>query len=62
MSGRLIELVTYRLGEMEGLYERYHEDGALDLKGILFAGNPCGTWIEGEHAITYRTFGIHTTE
>ena len=62
VSGRLVELVTYRLGEMEGLYERYHEDGALDLKGILFAGNPCGTWIEGEHAITYGTCGIHTTE
>jgi len=53
VQGRLIELVTYRRGVVEGLYERYPERGVLDLKGMLQAGEPCGTWIQDRRAISY---------
>ena len=62
MDDRLVEMVTYRHGMIEGLYERYKEDGSLDLKGMLYAGDPCGTWIEGEHTISYPTCGVRVTE
>jgi MORN repeat protein len=62
MDGRLVELVTYRMGEMEGLYERYLEDGSLDLKGMLFAGNPCGMWIEGDRTIDYAVCGVRVAD
>lgn len=52
-DGRLAELVTYQLGEIEGLYERYRADGTLELKGMLTQGAPCGTWIEGDEAVTH---------
>lgn len=59
---RLVELVTYRKGVIEGLYERYAEDGSLDLKGMLYDGDPCGTWIEQDHTITYPACGVRVTE
>lgn len=61
-DNRMIEMVTYRDGVIEGLYERYLEDGTLDLKGMLFQGEPCGTWIEGPAEIHYPACGIRVTE
>ena len=62
LDGRLVELVTYRNGVMQGLYERYLEDGTLDLKGMLYAGSPCGMWIEGDRTIPYPPCGTTLTD
>lgn len=62
VKGRLIELVTYRRGVIDGLYERYLESGALDLKGMLRAGEPCGTWIDDDRTISYAACGSRVTE
>ena len=62
VDGRLIELVTYRQGVIDGLYERYREDGSLDLKGMLRNGSPCGVWFEDERAITYPACNALVTE
>lgn len=62
LAGELIELVTYRNGIIEGAYERYREDGTLDLKGTLFGGEPCGVWFEGRERISYPECGTSVTE
>jgi len=62
VDGRLVEMVTYREGIIDGLYERYLDDGSLDLKGMLSNGNPCGVWFEGDHTITYPLCGMWVTE
>jgi antitoxin component YwqK of YwqJK toxin-antitoxin module len=62
VGGRLIEVVTYRRGVIDGLYERYTEDGTLDLKGMLERGEPCGMWIEADRAIPYPSCGTRITD
>jgi len=62
MDGRLVEIVTYRNGIIEGIYERYSPDGELSMKGMLFDGDPCGRWIEGAQVINYATCGARVTE
>jgi len=62
MNGRLVEMVTYRSGVIEGLYERYTPEGDLELKGMLFDGDPCGRWIEDTHVINYPVCGVRITE
>jgi antitoxin component YwqK of YwqJK toxin-antitoxin module len=56
-DGRLLEEVTYRRGVIDGLYERYREDGSLDLKGLLEDGEPCGIWFEGEATVRHAACG-----
>jgi hypothetical protein len=60
LDGRLIEQVTYVLGRIEGKYERYTSEGALDLKGWLQDGQPCGTWMEGAAEVTYPPCGYES--
>ena len=55
-------MVTYRNGVIEGIYERYTLDGDLEMKGMLYDGDPCGRWIEGSQAIDYRACGARITE
>lgn len=62
MDGRLVELVTYRYGQTEGLYERYRLDGTLELKGMLYEGSACGTWVEADQTIFYPACGPRITE
>ena len=62
MGGRLVETVTYRSGIIEGIYERYTASGELDMKGILYDGDPCGRWIEGTQVIEYIACGARITE
>ncbi len=62
MKGRLVELVTYRFGVIEGLYERYSPEGDLELKGLLYEGNPCGTWVERARTVAYPGCGPRITE
>ena len=53
LNDRLIELVTYEQGRIDGPYERYTAKGELDLRGTLQDGQPCGTWLEDDATITY---------
>ena len=62
MDGRLVEMVTYRNGVIEGIYERYSLEGDLAMKGMLFDGDPCGRWIEGTQVIDYVACGARITE
>lgn len=62
MHNRLVELVTYRNGVIEGIYERYTPDGDVDMKGVLYDGDPCGRWIETGRVINYSACGGHVTE
>ena len=52
--------MTYVDGRIEGPYERYIEDGELDIKGTLRDGQPCGPWLEDRATITYPSCGLES--
>lgn len=62
MGGRLAGTVTYRGGIIEGIYERCTASGELDMKGILYDGDPCGRWIKGTQVIEDIACGVRITE
>ena len=50
-------MVTYVDGALTGNYERYGEDGTLDVIGVLLDGVACGLWFDHGAAVEHAPCG-----